>query len=53
MEYGYYTDEAIQYLKSVNVANEYYDMNNVQRLKFLNEILQILGEYGNYELNIE
>ena len=49
-EFGFYTDDIIYYLKDTNFANEYYDMNNTQRLKFLNEILQILGYYGTYEV---
>lgn len=50
-EFGYYADEIIYYLKDVNFANEYYDMNNTQRLKFLNEVLQTLGYYGSYDIS--
>ena len=48
--FGYYADEVIYYLKCSNFANEYYDMSNIQRLRFLNEILKILGYYGEYDL---
>ena len=49
-ELGFYADEIIYLLKSTTFANEYYDMNSTQRLKFLNEILQVLGYYGSYDL---
>lgn len=52
-EFGFYADDVIYYLKSVNFANEYYNMNNTQRLKFLNEVLQILGDYGSYDVSEE
>ena len=48
--FGYYADEIIYYLQDSNFANEYYDMNNTQRLKFLNKILQVLSYYGSYEV---
>lgn len=50
-EFGFYADEIICDLKNSNFANEYYDMNNTQRLKFLNRVLQILGDYRSYELS--
>ena len=50
-EFGYYADEIIDCLEGSNFANEYYNMNNTQRLKFLNKILQVLGEYGSYEVS--
>lgn len=50
-EFGYYADEVVYYLRSSSFAIEYYNMNNTQRLKFLNEILQIFGEYGSYDLS--
>lgn len=50
-EFGFYADDIIYYLRETNFANEYCDMNNTQRLKFLNEILQILGYYGSYEIS--
>lgn len=50
-EFGFYADDIIYSLEHSSFANEYYDMNNTQRLKFLNKILQILGEYGSYELS--
>lgn len=50
-EFGFYADEIICDLKNSNFANEYYDMNNTQRLKFLNRVLQILGDYESYELS--
>ena len=50
-EFGYYADEILYCLKDVNFANEYYDMNNTQRLKFLNEVLQTLGYYGSYDIS--
>lgn len=49
--FGFYADEIIYYLNASNFANEYYDMSNIQRLKFLNKILQILGDYGTYDLS--
>lgn len=49
-EFGYYADEIIYYLQDSNFANEYCDMSNTQRLKFLNKILQVLGNYGSYEV---
>ena len=52
-EFGFYADEVIYYLKHSNFANEYYSMNNTQRLKFLNKVLQILGDYGSYDVSEE
>lgn len=49
-EFGRYADEILYCLKDVGFANEYYEMNNTQRLKFLNEILQTLGYYGSYDI---
>lgn len=51
--FGYYADEVIYYLNASDFANEYYGMSNVQRLRFLNKILQILGYYGGYDLQEE
>lgn len=51
--FGFYADEIFYYLRSSNFANEYYSMSNVKRLRFLNEILQILGYYGEYDLQDE
>lgn len=53
MEFGIYADEVIYALKATGFANEYYGMNNTQRLKFLNEILQTLGYYGSYDISEE
>lgn len=55
MDYGFgcCADEVLYYLKSSNFANEYYDMDNITRLKFLNELLQTLGDYGSYDLQEE
>ena len=50
-EFGFCADAIIYDLKSSSFANEYYGMNNTQRLKFLNEILQILGYYGSYDVS--
>lgn len=50
-EFGRYADEILYCLKDVGFANEYYEMNNTQRLKFLNEILQTLGYYGSYDIS--
>lgn len=50
-EFGYYADEVIYYLKCSDFANEYYSMSNTQRLRFLNKILQLLGDYGSYDLS--
>jgi hypothetical protein len=35
--------------QSSNFSNEYYDMANAQRLKFLNRVLEILGYYAGEE----
>ena len=48
-ELGFYADEIIYYLKSTTFANEYYDMNSTQRLKFLNEILQLDSDLAELE----
>lgn len=50
-EFGYYADEIIYDLTHSSFANEYYGMTNIQRLKFLNKILEILGNYGSYDLS--
>lgn len=42
-EFGRYADAIIYDLQSSNFSNEYYDMTNTQRLKFLNRVLEILG----------
>lgn len=52
-EFGAYSDDVLYSLRETGFANEYFNMNNTQRLKFLNEILQILGYYGAYEINEE
>jgi hypothetical protein len=52
-EFGFYADDIIYSLESTSFANEYYGMNNTQRLKFLNKILQILGDYASYEISEE
>ena len=49
-EFGYYADEIIYDLQSSNFSNEYYDMVNVQRLKFLNRVIEILGYYAGYDV---
>lgn len=50
-EFGFYADEIIYDLQHSSFANEYYSMSNVQRLKFLNKVLEILGYYGSYDLS--
>ena len=50
IEFGLYADEVIYDLECSGFKNEYYNMSNVQRLKFLNEILKILGYYGDYDI---
>lgn len=50
-EFGYYADEIIYDLQSSNFSNEYYDMTNIQRLKFLNRVLEILGYYAGYDMS--
>lgn len=45
-EFGRYADAIIDDLQSSNFSNEYYDMANIQRLKFLNRVLGILGYYA-------
>ena len=37
-EFGIYADEILYQLRSTNFSNEYWDMNNTERLKLLNEI---------------
>ena len=49
-EFGFYADEIIYDLQSSNFSNEYYDMANIQRLKFLNRVLEILGYYAGYDV---
>ena len=53
MEFGIYADEIIYELRATGFSNEYFNMNNTQRLQFLNEILQMLGYYGAYEISEE
>ena len=48
-----YADEILYQLRSTNFSNEYWDMNNTERLKLLNEILKILGYYAEYDINGE
>ena len=52
-EFGFYADEILYQLRSTNFSNEYWDMNNTERLKLLNEILKILGYYAEYDINEE
>ena len=52
-EFGFYADEILDYLRNTNFSNEYYGMNNTERLKLLNEILKILGYYAEYDINEE
>lgn len=49
-EFGRYADEIIYDLQSSDFSNEYYDMTNAQRLKFLNRVLEILGYYAGYDV---
>lgn len=49
-EFGRYADEIIYDLQSSNFSNEYYDMTNTQRLKFLNRVLEIFGYYAGYDV---
>ena len=49
--FGNCADTVLSYLRDVDFANEYFYMNNTQRLKFLNEILKILGEFADYGVN--
>lgn len=53
MEFGIYSDDILYYLRETSSANEYFNMNNTQKLKFLNKILQLLGYYGSYEISEE
>lgn len=55
MDYGFgiVADEVLYYLGCSDFANEYYGMDNTQRLRFLNEILKQLGYYGSYDLSEE
>lgn len=50
-EFGRYADAIIYDLQSSNFSNEYYDMTNIQRLKFLNRVLEILGYYVGYDMS--
>lgn len=52
-EFEIYADEILYQLRSTNFSNEYWDMNNTERLKLLNEILKILGYYAEYDINGE
>lgn len=52
-EFGIYADEVLYQLRSTPFANEYFGMNNTERLKLLNEILKILGYYAEYDINEE
>jgi hypothetical protein len=49
-EFGRYTDAIIYDLQSSDFSNEYYDMTSIQRLKFLNRVLEILGYYAGYDV---
>ena len=44
-EFGCYVDEVIQNLNSVDFRNEYFDMSNTERLKFLNLIMKLLSDF--------
>lgn len=49
-EFGRYANAIIYDLQSSDFSNEYYDMTNTQRLKFLNRVLEILGYYAGYDV---
>lgn len=44
-EFGCYADEVIQNLNSTDFRNEYFDMSNTERLKFLNLIMKLLSDF--------
>lgn len=52
-EYGFYANEAIDALQSGFLRNEYYDMTNIQRLKFLNELIGLIASYADYDVHEE
>lgn len=52
-EYGFYANEAIDALRSGFLRNEYYDMTNIQRLKFLNELIELIAYYADYDVQEE
>lgn len=52
-EYGYYADEVINALQSSFLSNEYYDMTNTQRLKFLNKLIELIAYYADYDVQEE
>lgn len=51
--FGNYAEDILYSLDSSGFANEYSNMNNTQRLKFLNRILKLLGYYADYDINEE
>lgn len=52
-EFGLYADDILYDLRSTDFSNEYFNMNSIQRLKFLNEIIKVLSYYADYEVNEE
>ena len=52
-EYGFYANEAIDALQSGFLRNEYYDMTNIQRLKFLNRLIELIADYADYDIQEE
>lgn len=52
-EYGFYADEVIDALQSNFLRNEYYDMTNTQRLKFLNKLIELIAQYADYDVHEE
>lgn len=49
-EFGRYANAIIYDLQSSDFSNEYYDMTNTQRLKFLSRVFEILGYYAGYDV---
>lgn len=52
-EYGFYANEAIDALQSGLLRNEYYDMTNTQRLKFLNKLIELIAQHADYDVQEE
>ncbi len=52
-EYGFYANEAIDALRSGFLRDEYGNMTNIQRLKFLNELIELIAYYADYDVQEE
>lgn len=52
-EYGFYANEAIDALRSGFLRDEYGNMTNTQRLKFLNKLIELIAYYADYDVQEE